>query len=75
MSEKTRRYLIHRVVGLVGVLSFLLVDLSALIAALPRPEGSPPVELPPPAILKLVSIIQPTVLVTLAVALGVWLAP
>ena len=61
--------------GLAGVLSILLIDLSALIAALPRPEVSPPVELPPPAILKLVSIIQPTVLMTLAVALGVWLAP
>lgn len=29
-----------------GVLSFLLVDLPALIAALPLPEGSPPPELP-----------------------------
>ena len=75
MSDKAWRFLILWLVGLVGVLSFLLVDLSALIAALPRSEGSPPVELPPPAILKLVSIIQPTVLMTLAVALGVWLAP
>ena len=57
MSEKARRFLILWLVGLVGVLSFLLVDLSALIAALPRPEGSPPVELPPTAVLKLVSII------------------
>jgi len=75
VSEKVRLFLILWLLGLVGVLSFLLVDLSALIAALPLPEGSPPVELPPPAVLKLVSIIQPTVIVTLAVALGVWLAP
>jgi membrane protease YdiL (CAAX protease family) len=75
VSDKARLFLILWLPGLVGVLSFLLVDLSALIAALPMPEGSPPVELPPPAVLKLVSIIQPTVLMTLAVALGVWLAP
>lgn len=56
-----------------GVLSFLLVDLSALIAALPQPPGEQ-VELPPPALLKLVSIIQPAVLMTLAVLVGVWLA-
>lgn len=59
---------------MLGVLSFLFVDLSALIAAMPQPPGAPPVSLPPPALLKLVSIIQPTVIVTLAVALGVWLA-
>lgn len=57
-----------------GVLSFLLVDLSAVIAFMPQPAGEP-VELPPPALLKLVSIIQPTVLMTLAVIVGIWLAP
>lgn len=56
-----------------GVLSFLLVDLSAVIAALPQPPGEQ-IELPPPALLKLVSIIQPAVLLTLAVLVGVWLA-
>jgi hypothetical protein len=59
---------------MLGVLSFLLIDLSALIAAMPQPPGEPPVELPPPALLKLVSIIQPTVIMTLAVLTGVWLA-
>jgi len=75
MGYKSRLFLILWLLGLVGVLSFLLVDLSALIAALPRPADAPPVELPPPALLKLASVIQPTVLMTLAVALGVWLAP
>ena len=62
-------------VGLAGVLSILLIDLSALIAAVPLPEGASAPELPPAALLKLLSIIQPTVLMTLAVALGAWLAP
>jgi len=75
VSEKARLFLILWLLGLVGVLSFLLVDLSALVAAVPVPEGSTPPQLPPAALLKLVSIIQPTVLMTLAVALGVWLAP
>lgn len=59
---------------MLGVLSFLFVDLSALIAAIPQPPDGPPVTLPPPALLKLVSIVQPAVIVTLAVVLGVWLA-
>jgi hypothetical protein len=62
------------IAGMLGVLSFLFVDLAALIASIPQPPEGPPVSLPPPALLKLVSIIQPTVIVTLAVALGVWLA-
>ena len=57
-----------------GVLSFLLVDISALIAAFPQPEGTPPPDIPP-YLLKLLAIAQPTVFVTLAVLLGIWLAP
>jgi hypothetical protein len=74
-GNKARLFLILWLVGLVGVLSILLIDLTALIAAVPLPEGSVPPELPPAALLKLLSIIQPTVLMTLAVALGCWLAP
>lgn len=40
----------------------------------PVPEGQAPTELPPPIILKIVSVIQPAVLVTLAVLVGVGLA-
>lgn len=59
---------------MLGVASFLFVDLSALLAALPQPPGQPPVELPPPALLKLVSVIQPAIITTLAVAVGCWLS-
>lgn len=60
---------------MLGVLSFLLVDLEALIRAVPMPEGTPPVELPPMWLFKIVSLIQPTVIVTVAVMVGVGLAP
>ncbi len=59
---------------MLGVASFLFVDLPALLAAMPQRPGEPPVELPPPALLKLISVIQPTVITTLAVLVGVWLA-
>ena len=32
---------------MLGVLSFLLVDLEAMFRAVPLPEGTPPVELQP----------------------------
>jgi hypothetical protein len=73
MSFKARLFWILWVPGMAGVLSFLLVDLSALIAAMPQTSGEP-VALPPPALLKLVSIIQPAALMTLTVLVCVWLA-
>ncbi len=60
-------------VGLLGIASFLFVDLHALIAAIPLPPGETLPELPPPALFKLISVIQPALLTTLAVAVGVWL--
>src|SRR5215207_9213241 len=73
MRFKTRLFVILLSAGLAGVFSFLLVDLSALVASLPIPAGT---EIPPitPAI-KLLSLIQPAVLVALAVLVGVVLAP
>ena len=59
---------------MLGVLSFLLVDLEALIRAVPLPEGTPPVDLPPPWLFKIISLIQPTVIVTVAALVGVALA-
>ena len=59
---------------MLGVLSFLLVDLEALARAVPLPEGTPPVELPPAWLFKIISLIQPTVIVTVAVLVGVGLA-
>ena len=57
--------------GFVGVLSFLLVDLAALIALLPVGTEVP---LSMPAI-KLLSLIQPTMLVFIAALIGTALAP
>lgn len=59
---------------MLGVASFLFVDLHALISAIPLPPGEPPPTLPPPLLLKFVSIIQPAVITTLAVAVGCWLS-
>ncbi len=60
--------------GMLGVASFLFVDLYALIAAIPLPPGEAPPELPPPWLFKIISVIQPAVITTLAVAVGVWLS-
>ncbi|HZH30529.1 MAG TPA: CPBP family intramembrane glutamic endopeptidase [Pyrinomonadaceae bacterium] len=72
MSFKTRLFFILLTAGLAGVFSFLLVDLPALVALLPAPAG---VEIPQitPAI-KLLSLIQPAILLSLAVFAGVSLA-
>lgn len=73
MSFKTRLFIILLTAGLAGVFSFLLVDLSALVALLPVTAGA---EIPriTPAI-KLLSLIQPAILVALAVYASVALAP
>lgn len=57
---------------MLGVLSLLLLDVQAIIAAVPLPAEQ--VELPPPALLKILTLLQPTVLMTLAVAVGCFLA-
>jgi hypothetical protein len=75
MSVKARLFWIIWAAGMVGVLSFLLVDLPALVASIPLPPGTPPVKLPPPAVFKLLSLIQPAVLITVAVLVGNFLAP
>jgi membrane protease YdiL (CAAX protease family) len=75
LAPNKRLFLILWIAGMAGVLSLLLVDILALIAAIPLPEGTSPPELPPPALLRLVTIIQPALLTSLAVLIGVWLAP
>jgi len=59
---------------MLGILSFLLVNLKAVIEAVPLPPGEKAPELPPAALFKLISMIQPTVLMTVAVLVGCWLA-
>ena len=72
MNFKTRLFVILWVAGVMGVLSFLLVDLKALVAQLPVPADA---EIPPitPTI-KLLSLVQPSVLLSVAVWIGVALA-
>ncbi len=72
MRFKTRLFVILFLAGLAGVFSFLLVDLSALVANFTLPAGT---EIPrfTPAI-KLLSLIQPAILLSLAVFVGVALA-
>ena len=58
--------------GMLGVLSFLTIDLGAVIALMP---GAPP-ELPfSQPVMKVISLIQPTILLTIAVVAGVVLSP
>ena len=73
LSIKTRLFLILLLSGMVGVLSFLLVDLSALISLMPVPAGTDVPTVTP--VLKVLSLIQPSVLLALAVLIGVQLAP
>ncbi len=72
MRFKTRLFVILWLAGLAGVFSFLLVDLNALIAILPIPAGT---EIPPitPAF-KLLSLVQPAVILSFAVLVGATLA-
>jgi hypothetical protein len=73
LSNKTRLFLILFGAGFLGVLSFLLVDLSAIVALIPVSSGiEKPVITP---IIKVASLIQPTVLLALATFTGVSLAP
>jgi hypothetical protein len=67
---KKRLFLILFLLGFAGVLSILLIDLSALAALIPAADP-PPIT---PAI-KILSLIQPTVLVGVAVLIGIVLAP
>ena len=72
LNFKTRLFVILFLLGLIGILSFLLVDLAALVALFPVLPGTEAPVITPA--LKFLSLIQPTVLVGVAVLLGVVLA-
>lgn len=72
LSVKTRLFLVLFLAGLAGVVSFLLVDLAALVALFPALAGSAPVSTP---VIKLLSVVQPAVLLLVAVTVGLVLAP
>lgn len=72
MRPHVRLFIILWLAGFAGVLSILLIDLDKLIRILPVQAG-PALSLSP-LLLKLLSVIQPAVFLTVAVAIGVALA-
>ncbi len=66
---KRKVFLILWLAGMAGVFSFLLVDLQALIAHFPIPEGTEKPVITP--LFKLLSLAQPAVLLSIAVLTGV----
>ena len=72
MNVQIKLFLILLSAGLLGVFSFLLVDLSALVRILPIPAGT---DIPPitPG-LRILSLVQPSILLFVAVFVGVALA-
>ena len=72
MRFNTLLFFILWVAGIIGVLSFLLVDVDALLRSLPLPAGTEVPEFTPT--LKVLSLIQPTVLLAVTVFVGVLLA-
>ncbi|HKR61216.1 MAG TPA: hypothetical protein VJS64_15955, partial [Pyrinomonadaceae bacterium] len=71
-SVKTRLSLILFLAGFAGVVSILLIDLSALIALVPVSARSNVPAITP--LIKILSLIQPTVLLLVAVLTGVALS-
>ena len=72
MRFKTRLFVILWLAGLAGVISFLLIDLNALIAILPIPAGTEmPLSIPA---MKLVTVFQQAIILAVAVLVGVVLA-
>jgi hypothetical protein len=72
MTAKTKLFIILWLAGMSGVLSFLLIDLNALLKNLPLPAD---VEVPHfTPVMQLLSLIQPAIFVSLAVLAGVALA-
>ncbi|HKA18453.1 MAG TPA: CPBP family intramembrane glutamic endopeptidase [Blastocatellia bacterium] len=73
MTFRIRLFVILLLAGFAGILSFLLVDLSELLAIMPVTEEA---RMPfSPLLLKLLSLVQPTVLLSIAVFVGIALAP
>lgn len=67
MSRKTKLFLVLWSAGMIGVLSFLFVDLSTLLANLPKGMEKPEIT---PA-LKFLSLLQPAIIISAAVLIGV----
>jgi len=73
LSVRKRLFLILFFAGLVGILSLLLVDIPAVIALVPFPPGSEVPVITPT--LKILSLVQPAVILVGALLIGIFLAP
>jgi hypothetical protein len=72
ITARTKLFAILWLAGMAGVLSVLLIDLSAVLASLPATAGS---EMPfHPLLIKLLSIVQPAILLSIAIFIGIQLA-
>lgn len=73
MPVRTKLSLILFLAGFSGIASLVFIDVAALAQSLPVTAGAP---LPmPPWVIKIVSLIQPSIVVAAAVAIGMSLAP
>lgn len=73
ITARTKLFAILWLAGMLGVLSILLIDLSAIMANL---SGNAELEMPfHPVIIKLLSIVQTAILLSIAIFIGVRLAP
>lgn len=73
ITARTKLFAILWLAGMAGVLSFLLIDLSAVLATLPATAG---LEMPfHPLLIKLLSVVQTAILLSIAIFIGVRLAP
>lgn len=73
MANTKRLFVILWLAGFAGVLSFLLLDIGRLIEVLPLPAGAEVPDMSPMTI-KLLGLIQPAVILSGAVLIGVGLA-
>jgi Type II CAAX prenyl endopeptidase Rce1-like len=72
ITTRTKLFGILWLAGMVGVLSLLLLDLSAVLANLPATAG---LEMPfHPLLIKLLSVVQTGILLSIAILIGVQLA-
>jgi hypothetical protein len=71
-NDKTRLFLILFVLGVIGVVSILLIDLTALVTLVRVPPGTVVPTITPA--IKLLSLIQSSVLLAIAVLIGVLLS-
>jgi hypothetical protein len=73
LTRRTKLFAVLWLAGMAGVASILFIDLSALLANLPATAGS---ELPfHPLLIKLLSVVQTGILLSIAIFIGTQLAP